>query len=1229
MSKKGQVNIIAVIGMIAATIIALMNLMNYVNELGLSSAIYINAQNSIYQVAGMKDYILQQAQYNFDKAQLMTGLNLVPSTTSCGYINGTQLLPQLGIPKIYYWNTPSGQTCLPYNSEIEYAILKILSQPSFSTIPVNNSPDFKEYIDINLTHESGDLYQGSFTSPVFNGQYVITLDKSQDTVSVTYNGNTVASGPVLSTYLSIGNYSFLLGPVESTVTGVLNQPAYQASFFSGSFVSPSSQYGLITFNGQQAIVYSNQTNGMFSFHLAILQNPYAYTLSEADGGKVYNLINGSDTTIDGEPYLFLITNDTNGIFSLSPVDYTTLAIQPNFVFMKYLVNSFQLSGSQNLLFPSEKNLYVSLFTFPLYNPQVCVSSNVGTFSIQDCLSLAGQVSSQDYLSNLLQLSIAFVNQSFPIGQISIQGFPQYLIYNYLENVIHGVNMRTVSVNGRPKYDWYSSLIFAIGSPNGQQYLENEISCAKENYYGTTIYDCSQTPSCLSTCRSVLSQTLGYAINNLLSNQEQEELSFLSGYPFSVSVLNVSVSAAEAANCGSGSASYSYTYQPPSSAGTSSEEVLGVPISLIFGYKNGLKLTPTEGCGLQEDPQTACYPGFSTTLSGNSKSGFDIFSCCSPILANQFLNRTCIANLGTNNRAVAEYINYSTGPQNNGICSAGTQDGQTYYYCNHFIFNETNPLFEPQGYISDWVLHSNSCPSTITIAGQTFSQGNKDYDILSEYGGGTSQPTYSLYNWTSAYIDNLDLANISVHMSANLGGAAPNLAVIFSSGNISSSQKLSSPAFAVDVDIHDGSTFAYNSNAGMMTNVGAGAVYASTGNNQVVVDKSCLSGECTVVAYENSREALNQSFSSGSETESLGISTGSLPSNVIVPEFFVTNYFPSYAPKIIISSYQPATFLNRGLPSASAFNISYKYLGQTYFNVISIENGRKLPASYQLEVPLTSQFYVSQMFPNEIKVFAVYSLGNVKELSWWNETPISVGSPLWINITNNPPRTIYIVYGQGVAYNSDSYADNGSKVFPVFFSNITLPSSESFSLLYPAMPSDNSTVSSAGLVLQQNSPIPPYIYNVSSGRFYEQFACVTKSSMLLVNASYASSLPSINLQDLYGAYDPLYPNLYIIGTSTPSAQASSFVTTFYATNLLQGATWEVTYDGIEKTSTNPTISFVTPLGTYPFTIGGSVAISTCYDYFGAPSVTSGNELAGGSVSVTYDYHGVPTHAPGCG
>jgi hypothetical protein len=182
------------------------------------------------------------------------------------------------------------------------------------------------------------------------------------------------------------------------------------------------------------------------------------------------------------------------------------------------------------------------------------------------------------------------------------------------------------------------------------------------------------------------------------------------------------------------------------------------------------------------------------------------------------------------------------------------------------------------------------------------------------------------------------------------------------------------------------------------------------------------------------------------------------------------------------------------------------------------------------VVLNNNFNLTAFSSNDLEIFAVYP-NKVLELYWWNQTPIANGAILWINLTKTLPASIYIVYGSGVSQ-SGPYSSNGTEVFPFFF--YSTQQSGKFNFIYPSKQHKYSpTYSLVGLNLTNLEPQPPYIYNATLSKYYAQFACITVKpsfGITLLNATYSPYPPAFNLATMYNKYNPIYPNLTIIGVN---------------------------------------------------------------------------------------------------
>ena len=1134
LNNKGQANMIVVLGMVAATIYITLNTFGYLGNVGLSSKIEISAQNSIYQTMALKNYLIQEANYNFQKAELFDGLTLQPSTFGCGYINTSKSLPFVPVPKVYYWRNLAGQICLPNNNLIEYGLETLLNKNSFDIINSSNI-NIHSNLLLNLSNKNSTGFFGNFSAPFLSNKYEFLYNSSSSTFSVcewSSKGCAYTYANVsLGVNFNLSGMTFASLPIQGVVSGVIDQSTAVSAFFKGSGLSPSSQYTLVTFpNGNVAIIYTNTVSGATSFYLTPMPNENLYTFNSVISYDNANnlpskiqLVNGSKSgfLFDGTNYTFSVTSNTNGIFSITPTNYMLFGMQPNFVYYKYILNSIQNSGAQNLLFPNNQNLYVSYSLLPLYSPQVCVNYNEGQYDLQNCLTLSDSITGENYLSQLLQLSIAFVNQSFPVGNKNIEGFAQYEIDNYISNTINSVNLKTVSVNGRPKYDWYSALILQLGSPQGTNYLLDKLNRVKESYYGTYIYNCEQNSSDLVYCRNLLSTTLSQDIEYLLQSQMPQELSFLSGANFNINVLNLSINASELGSCVNASnysvkSNYSYSVKSLPLENFS-EEILGIPISLEFGYQNSLNLNPSEACGIQNSPYSTGYPGFSEALTTNNLTYIN----CAPVISQLFLNHTCIASLQTNNYTMEQYLNSTSSAPGGEYCT-NMSNGQ--YFCPYYKLSSFS--------YKNWITSSNTCPDYFIIDSKNFtSSQSSNYRLVSVYGGGAGSARLSFYNKTFAlYNGSLNLPiNLSFNVGFNSTGPYAGISAFFSSDYL-----LNNPIISASFNSVQNPNGLYNYSISKNSESllsGSNNYISPATENELSFNRYCLNQNgCNFTAYLNSN--LQSSFYSNSSSITsninlLGISTTSKPSSDIVSYAFVSNYLPYYKPVKTEIAYSPASQLNPLLNSSFGLTTD----NNTYFNEILL-NPSSFSSAYQLTITLNSNFNFGYLIPNYIRIFGVNSTNGASQLYWWNQTAIQNGGVIWINLTNSVPNELYIVYGQGAFYKG-KFSDNGSAVFPFFYSANS--NNQPFTFFYPnnGQHDFNAYYSKIGLNLSNTEPVPPYIYNSTLNSYYEEFACINVNpfKLTLLNATYSAYPPNFNINELYNNFNTLYPGLTVIGKQT--------------------------------------------------------------------------------------------------
>jgi PGF-pre-PGF domain-containing protein len=92
------------------------------------------------------------------------------------------------------------------------------------------------------------------------------------------------------------------------------------------------------------------------------------------------------------------------------------------------------------------------------------------------------------------------------------------------------------------------------------------------------------------------------------------------------------------------------------------------------------------------------------------------------------------------------------------------------------------------------------------------------------------------------------------------------------------------------------------------------------------------------------------------------------------------------------------------------------------------------------------------------------------------------------------------------------------------------------------------------------------------------------------------------------------SLTVMGSGTVTATWNG-ITKFFETGLPNGAKWNVTYDSTTETGITPnSISFVTPAGSYSFSIVPAVYSNNCSAY--TPNVISGTLAAGSTQSISF-------------
>jgi hypothetical protein len=1147
---RGQVNLIVVAGMLAMTIIALLNEYNFINQEAMASHIYLSAQNTMLQALLLRNYLIQQGLYKVELAEFITALNgSYMQTFNCGYINTSKLFPFIPVPRIYYWQNAQGQVCIPSNNAIENTLIYLLSNPYFAQINTTLfDQNIQYYLDFNLT-QNGNYFVGNIVIPPFNSTLTLQYSRSSDEFWL-YNGSTLLAQGTLFSPVIINGFNYTIGPEISAVSGALTMPATINNFFSqipGNIpLSLISTYSLVTLaGGQQAIILSTNNSGLIQIYAFPIYFTNAETLAKASNGQ-YSLIvsvpsgswntqgeNGS-FTLNGITYdAFFYGNVTDIGFEIYPASFATLSIQPHFLIYKYLLN-YGSAHQTSFLTPSTLG-YIQIQASPFANAQVCITEEGVGYSVRNCVPLAWSYSTANYLSMALASATNFVNDTFPVGFGQfVKGYPQFVLYNFLMYAANLVNMRTVYYYGKPLYDWYANILAHLG------YI-NQIGITSSGTY--------------TASQGAAQQAVISALLNLFDYQTAATASFLSGIPYTIALYNLSIKAADQCNSAY-SLNFTYTNYTASSFISSGTQYLPLPISFIFLYSNRLFLKPTIGCTSQNPYNTAfyqCYPGFDYSLRLQNKT----LTCCSPIIAPMYLNRQCVATLITNDSSVATYIE-SLGYN----CQSVLYHGVTAYICPqvNYEFKSVNRYTNANSCPLSFITNINGNQYNFSIS---FNTQRTFYGILYQFGGGAqSSLKTSIYNWSFGIVNktsknSLQLGpNFIVDALINISGIYPDAFILLSSGN-----NIDSNMYAVNLNAYAGLN-QYMSISNYKQSIITQSAFNAVPNSlmEVLISNTC-NGGCRASVYANGVYQFNAPGLSSLGL--LGISTYYYPTIVNLKYLIAYNNYSSVLQGVtdFLSSYQ----LSKVFPIYSRLlSLAKVPISNTTFVNLVFLNQQSFPQEYLLKLPITSAFM--QFSPSSTQIVGIWNNSgkiSVSPLYWYNLTSIAPGSYIWINLTNKTPEYLVIFYGNGVSdcsWGSSSICyHNATKTFPI----IVAPGIKGFQYSVNNLTNRQGkyVFSNNQILLEKTGGVPPYIYNSTLNDYaYSTFACIHYSGPIeIMNISYFAGSQYYTSQTRYYGYNPIYPNASLI--SSIDVVSLNNVTRANITPIQQPVYWTVRGKGI--------------------------------------------------------------------
>ncbi|MCW1311612.1 MAG: hypothetical protein QXJ93_02070 [Candidatus Rehaiarchaeum fermentans] len=1124
---RAQINIIVIAGMMIATIIALLNGYNFINQMGLATHIYQSSEDSIYQTLVEESYVTQEATYKVDLAQFLAGLNL---STQCGYIYTNNTFSFIPVSKIYYWKTVNN-ICLPNDKELYNQIINYLLIPTLATINDSSFSRFvSENIYINLT-KVNNVYKGQFTFYPLNSYLNIYYYRNNQSFSI-YNGSVpVYEGLPVPSNISIDNFQYIIGPEKSVSAGAINRPLIGNAFFSKlpqnlQINSIISSYTVTNLGQQQVVFFDYNQSGYF--HICVSPIYYINTLNlylssnntvtcfyNSNSYVPYQLYNVTFTFNNINYDFQFIGNETDLSFFVYPLNFATLTISPKFIIYKYSV--FYENSSQNSFLVPPITTYLQVNGYALNNAEICAYISGIGYEISNCIPLTFTYSSINYLSQDLHSAINFVNGTFPVGNgILVQGFPQYSLFNYLEYETHVVNMRSVYYFGKPLYDWYADILLLLGYP---QYINPTIS-------GTY----TANPSSVSN--AVLNSLL-----NLFDYQIPIESQFLSGTPYTIALYNLSLHAYDVCNT-SNSITINYVNNSYSSIPNSSA-FLPLPISLLFLYSNHINLTPSITCSQNHLEFDNCYPGFNYNLKLQTNEGIQQLSCCSPVPASEFYNSTCLAYIITNDSSLANSLS-----SNGVICENVVYQGVNAEECQVlYTFSS----------LKQKIIYSDSCPTGVEINyngqvynfSESFSTQHTFYGILYQSSEQYNNYVTNYSYWSFGIFNKTKLSgNYTIQAILNISGIYPSGAIL-----LSKYPYLSNNMYALEFYGSNGLNSIYNfSNKNLIYT----SAYSLSPNKLSSIE--IIHNKTSLVLYVNGLKEIDYYSNFISDISLIGISTIGYPSYVNLDYLIAYNNYPN----VLISSIyvKNALSLENSTFGYNILNSRSITTGKSILSQLSNEdsldllflNSSTFPSEYLLQLPITNDIFLYNT--SEIEILGIYKQNNnfvYKDLYWFNLTPLQIGSSIWINLTNHVPNYLVILYGPNI--NLPNY-NNANLTFPI----IIYPHINNFDYISYKLGNKNFVsngiyssrlgylgntpvtgylyYNSSTLTFGQTGIIPDYIYNSTlDGRVYESFACVFNGkqnpAVYLLNVSYnALAQPFNSQQEIYG-YNEIFPQASIV------------------------------------------------------------------------------------------------------
>jgi hypothetical protein len=576
--RKGQVNIVIAIGMLIATIWALLNLWGYTQDIGLASTIREKVISSIERSELERLMFDQERKYMMEQALLLTGIGGAMSSSACGELPPNISFPFLPTEKIRYWkNFPS--ICVPSEDEVIQLVDSILTNSSgfvkFAKIgiaPGAVESDFTLKLD-----RVDDIYEG-YLRRAYLGEVEYRVEYDPSTWEVRF-----FIGDSLVTVTNVTWGEVVLGEIIDipiVLEGIRREEIWLDERWVIAGIKEKSkcvELGGVKYVFTAPAVGIDGTIHRFDLYQCV--DCYEGCALMGFDLNLYDTI-----TLDYEYEIIALDNLTGKFIVLENLDHKILKLR-----LKDLV--YFIPERETFEFPEVRigEVYpergmVSYNFVPAENDKVCLIEETPRLSLKTCSSLLTEVTSRGGFTDLYSFAKDYVaGEHGPY-----QGWQEYELDHQIDVKLDAIDLKTLKVfigeQVIPKQDWKTRLIWALGLV-GTPYTWEEVDDCCQIIAGVEVCACEYCPPTLP-CEEVLETALIAEFLRIFEQISPSKLEVMTGYPWVIRIRDLKVNVTNLCEDESFFVQHTphYTFEE-----TNESMVLGLPIQILFGENSRVLL----------------------------------------------------------------------------------------------------------------------------------------------------------------------------------------------------------------------------------------------------------------------------------------------------------------------------------------------------------------------------------------------------------------------------------------------------------------------------------------------------------------------------------------------------------------------------------------------------------------------------------------------------------------